>query len=300
VATNSCSSETAIFELAAGVLTGPEADALLAHAAECSECAARLKAVLGVFAEEEVQEPDAPISFDNVRRLAARMAVPPVSEMPVRPARRNWLPAVAAVAAMVVVTFGALTYLRKQSQQPPFDLLARAYTKRRPFELRIDGAAYGPVRQERGAGGSDALPELLEARAAIQQRLDSHPADADFLRAKGQAELLAWEPDAAITSFQKASDLGLDDPAFLVDFATAYFERAEGNRAPKDYTSAEQKLTAAIVKRPGFAVALFNRAIVYTRLNRANLAKTDFEAVLKTETNSEWAQDAARRLAQLR
>jgi Flp pilus assembly protein TadD len=163
----------------------------------------------------------------------------------------------------------------------------------------MEAAPYGPVRIKRGAAEYSEAPEVLEAQAFISRRLQSNPADPVFLHAKGRAELLGWHFDEAIQTLQRAADLGRDDAGFWVDFGTAFFERGEANHTTEDHSQAAKKLATALTKRPGWSVALFNLGIVHGRLGRPDLAKADFQAVLKTETDEGWRQETARRLGEL-
>jgi hypothetical protein len=55
--------------------------------------------------------------------------------------------------------------------------------------------------------------------------LRSHPADATFLTARGQANLLEWSDEAAITDMQEALDAQPTSATLLDGLAIAYFER---------------------------------------------------------------------------
>jgi hypothetical protein len=87
-----------------------------------------------------------------------------------------------ATAAIVVLAAGV--WFVQTRRQPSIDqLIASAYSERRPFELRIAGAAYGPVRQER-SGERSALAEptdLLKAEYLIKEQLATRPNDQAML-----------------------------------------------------------------------------------------------------------------------
>ena len=325
-------------ELAAGVVSaGASADALLSHAAECDVCAAQLKAALALFVDGE--EEDVESSAVEIANLATRMATPPPvgakvltmpstgsasqeslshlnqgeanqggasfslrgasapPPVPARPSRYTWL-ATAAAAALVLIAAG-LWYMRSQQSSAPLELLAKSYALQRPFDPRLAGASYGPVRVERGSA-SNTQPELLEARLAIKLGLDAHPEDAHLLHAKGRAELLMSRFEDAIATFQKAAGLGLDEPAFWVDFGVAYFQRGDPTQSVEDYAAAEKLWNQALAKQPGLTAALFNRGIVYARQKRMDLARADFEAVAAAESDADWRRDAAKQIEDLR
>src|SRR5262249_11183919 len=133
------------------------------------------------------------------RALAVRVAWHPRS-IP----RYAW-----AYAAAAVVLLGAGGWLLQTRRAPSIDrLIASAYTERRPFELRIAGAAHGPVRQQRsGEGSAFAEPaDLLRAKYLIKERLALRPNDQAMLVASGKVELLEGRYDEAIRTFGRLLD----------------------------------------------------------------------------------------------
>lgn len=290
-----CPEESVWVEVAAGLTKPAEVERLTAHAAGCETCAALLKdaifAIGGDAAPEEFDEKLTVMSARGPSELARNMASP-------QGRRGPWLLLAAGLA--LVLGGGAIFGLwRMNRASEPLDLLARAYESRRTIELGIPGAGHGPMRVERG-GGSDGPVELFEAQALIRRRLDKSPEDPGAWHAKGRAELLQWRFNDAVQSFQAAADLGEDGPEFLVDFATAYFERAEQNKEPVDYTQSVELLSKALRKRPDFAVALYNRAIVYSKLMLVNPAIDDFERFIAIAKDAGWKAEAEQRLAEVR
>src|SRR6185503_9605640 len=93
-----------------------------------------------------------------------------------------------------------------RSARPPFVQLAAAYSSRRMVELRIPGASYAPLRVNRATGAGDAPPELLESQAQIQRYLAKNAPSSEWLHARGRAQVLVWEFDAALDSFQTAEE----------------------------------------------------------------------------------------------
>ena len=258
-------------KLAAGVIRGPAADKLLTHSAQCESCAIQLKEAIYLLGPDAEAEPVAPM-------------------------KRRWWP-VLAIAAALLITVGVWSW--RVYTRPPLALLAQAYTSHRPFEMRIGGAKYGAVRVERGSP-SAGPPELLEAAAAIQRHVKERQEDAPWLHAEGRAALLDRRFDAAIQSFQAAAQLGERAPDFWVDFATAYYGRAEARSMEADYTKAIELLGHALERDPNHAAALFNRALVYEKLSLIDPAIRDLEACLKIEKDAGWSEEARQRLDRLR
>jgi tetratricopeptide (TPR) repeat protein len=185
-------------------------------------------------------------------------------------------------------------------EQPPFEVLNAAYSARRSIELRFPHAAFGPMRVTRGAPLTDQSPAVLEALSSIRRQLEKPNRDASWYHADGVASLLMRDYDEAIRSLERAADAGEASPDLSIHMAVAYFERAEANDAPQDYTKAVELLTQALQREPGNATALFNRGIILSRLKRFDAAIQDFDGALKVEPDKQWADEARSRLAAAR
>src|SRR5665213_2216805 len=130
--------------LAGGLAEDRESDLLLAHAASCAECAAVLKESIELLSNDTAAPeilPDLKTSGPEWRRDMSRRLSR--SSTP-----HYWLP-IAAALACVFAGSGAWWFWREQ-HRPPLGLLARAYSARRPVELRTPGAAWSEVQVERG------------------------------------------------------------------------------------------------------------------------------------------------------
>src|SRR5262245_34956326 len=127
----------------------------------------------------------------------------------------------------------------------PARLLAEAYTQKRPFDLRIAGAAHSPVRlARRGIESSSEQPTpLLDAEARIAKGLASSPESADWLVFQGRAEMLSRTTDAAISSLARALNVRPDNPAIMADLGAAYALRAQADNRVVDYSAAIEYLT---------------------------------------------------------
>lgn len=286
-------------EVAAGLPKPAEAEALLAHAANCEACAASLHEAIMIVNGAPIPE-----EFLAELQMASATGVAELGhQMASRHAKPLWRgnSLLKVAAGLAVIVGGAAFFGWWQSNRggEPLTLLAKAYETRRTIEVRVPGAGHGPMRVERG-GGAESPVEMLEAQVMIRRRLDRNPDDASALHAKGRSELLSWRFNDAMQSFQAAADLGADSAEFLVDFATAYFERAEQNKEPVDYTQSVELLSKALKKSPGYDVALYNRAIVYGKLMLLIPAIEDFEQFLRVEKDPGWRGEAEKRLAEVR
>jgi tetratricopeptide (TPR) repeat protein len=207
----------------------------------------------------------------------------------------------AAAAVILLSLFAGVRWVWLQ-RQPPLDLLAKAYTKRRTFDLRIPGATFGPLRVERGSvTGADRPAELSESEAMIRRHLDSRTPDAEWLHAKGRADLLEGRFDDAIQTLRlsldrEASANERSSAETLVDLATAYHERAVTADRPIDDSMATDLLGRALQADPSFSVALFNRAIVFERMKLYQNAMSDWNRYLGLDSSGKWADEARKRL----
>jgi tetratricopeptide (TPR) repeat protein len=203
--------------------------------------------------------------------------------------------AYAGLASLVAVVVPTAT------RPPSVDvLLARAYTEQRPFELRYAQADYGTLRVVKGSTDSSRLdrpPALLESEARIARELDAHPNDPRWLQARGRAELLDRDFDSAIADLQPHFTLRRVSTPLLTDLACAYFERAQAHGPQPDYKTALDFLNQALKMTPDDPVALFNRAIVYQRMQLYSQAIEDWRHYLGVDPNSQWAAEARKRLA---
>jgi CHAT domain-containing protein/tetratricopeptide (TPR) repeat protein len=321
-----CPLETVWWGVAASQLPESQAAELLEHSTRCDACGSLLRQAIQDFAQEVAEQemgrlttlPSAkeewkqslaqrlvaartgggqPGNFMTVVGEWARTLTDRLGRHPRSVFRYTWA---SAIAAIVVLAAGV--WFVQTRRQPSIDqLIARAYTERRPFELRIAGAVYGPVRQER-SGERSALAEpaaLLKAEYLIKEQLAAQPNDQAMLVASGKVELLAGHYDEAIRTFGRMLDTQPDSPALLTDLATAYFQRALATDRAVDYGQAIELLGRTLAKKPDDPVALFNRAIALQRMYAYNEAVRDWEHYLRLDPRGDWAAEARRRLDEL-
>src|SRR6266478_9250479 len=247
--------------VAAGVKEKEQAEVLLRHAAVCDHCGPLLRQCVEDFSDDLTAEEETMLAgLESSQagwqeRAAGKLA----GKCPQRRSLGAWLRAqllpaygipkwayAGGLALLAAVSFWGLLRV----QQPAIgDLLATAYTEQRTIELRIPGAAYGPVRLVRGSADRSRLDRpqaLLEGEARIARELAKAPASPTWLQAMGRADLLDWNYEAAIASLQRALNIQPDSPSLMTDLASAYFERAEANNRMTDYAAAVELLNRAL------------------------------------------------------
>ena len=309
--TSACPQESQWPELAAGLVDADQAAELLSHAAACDHCGPLLRQSLEDFtddvtsAEEEFLAGLETAQPEWQERMASRLARKVRWRRILNQFWERLTPRVPfkiwALASSIVLVAGVVPWATRPAPVASVNvLLARAYTEQRPFELRIPQAAYGPLRVVKGPTGASSLdqpPALLESEARIARALAAHPNDPQWLRARGLAELLDRDVDSAVADFQQSLTLQPASTRLLIQLAGAHFERAQAHASQTDYKTALDFLNQALKMTHDDPVALFNRAIVYDRMQLYSQAIEDWRHYLRVDPNSQWAAEARKRLA---
>jgi tetratricopeptide (TPR) repeat protein len=260
-------------ELAVGLIRGPRAESMLEHASWCEECAGLLRASIDIFQQGE----------------AVPMAIP-------RPSRLS-IPL--TIAAMIVVGMAGLTLLYFQAQSDPLQQLAIAYTKARPIEPRISGAAFGVLQATRGNRTADQQAELTRIAAKIPSELKRHPGSFTWLHAKGRVALLESRPEDAEEALLESQKAGNRSSALWIDLATASYELGIKNHDVSQFQIALDRLGRALQAQPENPAAWFNRALVLEKLGQRDAAADSLEKLLRIEPRGPWSDESKRKLNNL-
>ena len=304
----------------AGQVESEKAGEYVRHAAECDHCGPLMRQAIVDFDDEFTRHEDEMISHLKSsdpawqKRFARELAAQ--SPLQVGPSKGSakvlrgrwmafskWQPWVVGAAAAIVVGVMLFPIVSKYFSQTPDRLLAQAYSERRNLELRFEGAQHGPVHIERATGDDSRLNRpatLLEAEALIARGLQKEPDSPVWLQAKGRADLLEGNYEAAIQSFQKALDVEADSVSLQTDLASAYFQRAERADRASDYGKAIELVSKVLAKNPDDSIARFNRALINEKMFLYRQALEDWEYYLRLDSNSDWANEANQHLSNLR
>jgi cytochrome c-type biogenesis protein CcmH/NrfG len=304
-----------------GQVESEKAREYLRHAEDCDHCGTLLREATVDFSDEFTTDEEKMISQlktsdpawqkQFARELAAKSQVQ-VEPSPGGTAKvlrgpwmslRKWQPVALAAAAAIIVAVMLFIFLSNYYSQRPNKLLAQAYGERRNLELRFQDAQHGPVHVERARGGDSRLNRpaaLLEAEALIARGLEKEPNSLVWLQAKGRADLLEGNYEAAIQSFQKALDLDVNSVSLQTDLASAYFQRAELADRASDYGKAIELLSNVLAKNPNDPIARFNRALVNEKMFLYRQALEDWEHYLQLDSQGEWANEATQHINSLR
>ena len=291
--------------LASGEARPAEVDRLLAHAAGCGDCAARLRQSLRLFSAEATPEETvaagqlASASPEWQHRAAVEFARTPCQPVRGRLAR-IYLWAGAGLAASLALAAGLTLWW--QQVHTPERLLAEAYTHSRSFDLRMPGAGFAEVTPQthlRGGATGRESARLLDARARIERHLESSPDDPHWLQLEARADLLEEKFDPAIDILDRLLAAGPVTTGLLVDDAAAYFERGEAANSENDRATALDNLRRADELAPDDPLVLFNEAIAMEDRGQVMNAVETWNRYLRFERDPRWLAEGRRRLQAL-
>jgi CHAT domain-containing protein/tetratricopeptide (TPR) repeat protein len=309
-----CPESEKLWDLACGSYSPEQSRPLLVHAAACDRCGHTLR-LATEYLDQELTPEERNIAVEVQHRrlsthprmahelaaLAERSSIPSAADF--TPRGRPWfgrlVMALSGTTALLLASYIGIQTVRHNRPSYAEDLIAQAYASARPFEPRIRGAAFAPLKIERGSGRSQTEhpPELLEAEALVARKLSKTPNDPDWLRIRGQADLLDGRYKLAIDAFQRALDLRPDAAELQVDLATALYQKDRAENSSADFATATDLLSRAVQKNRADQVAIFNRAIVLEQLFLFDQAIEDWQQYLKLDSSSAWATEAKQRLA---
>jgi len=304
--TRGCPDEDRLRLLLPGQVEPSEAERLLTHAAECDWCGTVLREAAQDLTEPPTDEEEELAGKSRLadarrrREFAERVTGGGRTDPKPWPPILRWWPAGALAAAALV---GGVSYQQWLLGAAHTErLLARAYTEHRQMEMRLPGAEWGRVRTEMGTGSSsfNAPLELTDAISNIKRRIDARPDDPTWLQLQGRADLLDGKEDAAIAELERAHALRPGDASVLLDWGMALFQKAEKADDPKVRAEAFERLSEGVRLKPNDPALLFNRALAAQSISAFNEARDDWEAFLRVDSTSGWAQEARQHLDEVK
>ena len=217
-------------------------------------------------------------------------------------------PAVAYVgiaAAVLVIVFGALlwrAYFAKSDVERGLLALNEAYRQQRPAEARITGLDYAPAAQTRGP--SEKFDSVARDRAErFLHDAANEQKTPNALHALGRLYLAERQYDKAIEQFEAALAAAPDDARLHSDLGAALMERGS-NASPKvqggtvltDFAQSLEHFNRALTLNPSLLDAVFNRALLYQHMDLPRQAAAEWRHYLELDPNSQWAEEAKRKL----
>jgi CHAT domain-containing protein len=301
-----CSGEMDWVKVAAGLLEETEAKERMNHAAQCGHCGPLLKAAAKSLSDETTPDEEALLAqlasgqpawqaqMASTLRSAATPQSPQESRTSSWKTFFHW-PRPLFAAGLAVLVLAVWIGLRVQHSPSVEQLLAQAYTEHRTMEVRIPGAKYAQMNQQRGVDGSsfDKPQSLLKAEDLIGEKLRQSPNDAELLDARARAELLDGNYEDAISILKELLDVHPDYRAAAVDLASAYYRRASSNPDRReDYGIAVHYLREAVAKTPDDPVPLFNLALSEEHYDLYEPAREDWQRYLTIDPTGPWSDEA--------
>jgi hypothetical protein len=207
---------------------------------------------------------------------------------------------VPAAAAVVAVAAFSIWYTQRDTPEKVEMLLTQAYTEQRTMEMRIPGASWGSYSISRGRKDRLKPLSLLEAEDALGRQSYTSLQKADWIRALAEAYIIGDEPQKAISILEKMARSSRLSNRLQVDLALAYFGQGEQTHDAKSYEKSGELLDSLLQQQPTNVVALFNRALVYERLNAKDKAEEQWKTYLNVEKDPAWSAEAQTRLENLR
>ena len=147
-----------------------------------------------------------------------------------------------------------------------------------PGTFTVPQTGTGPVQNASAlpgasTGGGPPAPVMQELEA-LNARVARNPKDLAALVALGDMEFQAQKYDKAGEYFRRALALDPSNPDVRTDYATTLHQSGHDLDALK-------QLDTVLAKRPTFANAVFDRAVVLQAIGRRSDAASDFQRFLK-------------------
>jgi tetratricopeptide (TPR) repeat protein len=305
VSTSDCSSEDDLRNLAAGLYPDPKAAQLKEHAATCHRCGPLLQEYMEDFSDES--NPEEQAFLDRLRTASPEFRQQKAQEMlqremlkknpvtpepvPVTDWRRffswKWImvPALPAVALIAV----GIWYLQRDTPKKVEDLLAQAQSEERTMEMRWPEAKWKAHSVSLGEAGQRPSYSLLKAEKALTGRSGSR--DRAWARAEAEEQIALGHSANAIAILASSNS-----PSADLDRAMAYFVQGEQTHDSRLYYESRDALDRVLQQDPNNTTAMFNRAIIYERLQLYAKAAEVWKLFLVTEKDPAWLSEAQERL----
>lgn len=190
--------------------------------------------------------------------------------------------------------------------------LNSAYREQRPVEARITRLDYAPFVTTRGEPERVNSPEQQRAFRILQEAVHDRPGAASY-HALGKAYLANREFDQAVTWFEKGLEVDQNNAQIFADLGAALLEKGKlemrvenpndtpsgSGKSLENFARSLENLDKAVQRNDDLLEAHFNKAIVYEYMPLPRQAADAWKSYLLKDPNSQWAQEARRRLERL-
>jgi tetratricopeptide (TPR) repeat protein len=324
-----CPSEADLRDLAAGLCPDANAEKLVQHTAACDRCGPLLQAYTEDFSDgfspeqrsglrqlksaspewrrqtamQMLRTASATRASGNNPDSASHLAESGIAKIALLLPRgflfSRWALIPASVTVCALVAFAIFHFLRETPEEAE-KLLAQAQTEQRTTESRWPGAAHGASSVQQGSHTLPPPIPLMKAENMLEGHYAENPRDARWNRAIAEKEIALGSPARAIAILEQPARSASASMPLLLDLAIAYYVQGEQGRDQASFEKARRTLDSVLEQQPQNTVALFNRALVYERLQEFKMAEEDWNRFIKTETDAAWIGEGQKRLRELK
>ena len=321
--TNDCLTSDDLRHMAAGIARPETVREALKHVPRCGHCGPLLRQYLEDFSEDLPEEGRLLISQSKSataewqREMVSRIVGKSFLSRMMERVRGLWhsltgtpMMRLATSGAALAVAIGggvavwpAVVLFNANSAS----LAAASDSGHRVVAMRLPGADYAsyeplPTVMGDAQEPSSKSPALFEAKSAVARAQQSGKMDPRWRWIDGRTALLegtASGAGRAADTLEKARAEGQTSARLQIELAAAYFER--DSRADKPNLAKTIDLLEGVLAMPGVskddrAVALFNVAIAYEKINAWQLVADRLTEYLKLDASGPWSQEARTRL----
>ncbi len=230
----------------------------------------------------------------------------------------DWRWAVPLTAGIVLLVVGSGVIQRTFFQSPveqAVAILKKVYKQERPIESRLSGFNHSPWVQRRGDEKQSIDSTLRDEAALILLGEVNNRPTPQSRQALGNLNLLGGKTDEAIKQLETALKNDPDNARIHNDLGVALMELgksqsvkggAEKNEAEQVrdeslilFGRANEHFSLALKLDNTLNEALFNQSLCLQQLGLIDQAKARWNQYLQIDRNSEWANEARRKLAEL-
>lgn len=250
----------------------------------------------------------------NLRKYAARNLIEPDAKKPVSFDWRSLFSSPIFSFALILLMLGGIGFavwrvgFYESATDKGLAQLRAAYKGKRPIESRTTAKLdYAPVSETRGETNASAADEKTRNRAELLL-LDANEnkSDAKAHHALGLFYLNDKKFDAALKEFDLALKLAPENAELHNDNAAARLEKAKKagtenkpDESLENLALALKSVNRALELNAALPEGLFNKALILEEMRLDNQAQTAWENYLKSDSTSEWANEARRNLEKL-
>lgn len=208
---------------------------------------------------------------------------------------------VGAFAVLLFVAIGLAVFLSRSPEPSELAELRDIYKTDRPVETRISEFGHAPLNTTRGENeDKENKSKLRRIELSLQEAVEKNPT-AENHRVLGIFHLTQRDFADAAGELERAWQLDDKNAKIANDLGSAYLEMARTARDDRKRLLGEalEKFRRATELDPNLLEALFNKSLCLQEIPLYNEAKESWNSYLEKDPNSDWAQEARKKLESL-